>query len=269
MTKNQRGFSIVEIVIVVVIVGILAAVGKLAFDAYANKDLDKDKQQPISQTEAFSKTPVKSLGFNLDYYDAATGKAGDFLFTKETLYDEYLFMNYGAISPNPDPNGETKANPQPTFLLPLGTKVHAIADGTIYDVKQLYSGDYSVMIDVGNPELYYEMEHVANPIVKKGDIVKAGQVVAEVSPHNAKNNAGLGMFEVGVLKHGNPPSHLCFFDHIDKSVKSELDKKIKAFYKSWEAYKGDVSIYDESSMPTPGCDNREAISDNNDYRKQN
>ena len=226
------------------------------------------EEKAAAEAGDVDKTPIKHLGVTLDKFDPATGMAGDFKFTKDTLYDEYLFANYGSISKNPGPNGEKEASPQIELLLPLGTKVHATVDGKIFDIKKLYSGDYSIQIDVGDPELYYELEHVINVTVKKGDKVKAGDVVAEVSTHNSKNNGGLGLFELGVLKHGNPPQHLCYFDHVDSKFKKELDKKISAFYKSWEIYKGDTSIYDEASMPTPGCNTRDAISDNNDYRVQ-
>lgn len=266
MNKQQNGFSIVELVIVIVVVLLVGAVGKFAFDAYMNKDLDKDKQPVAPSEQNVDEKPIMSLGFNLDYYNPQTGMAGDFKFTKDKLYDKYLFADYGKQAVNPGPNGAKDRSPQLSFLLPLGTKVHAIASGEIYDVKQLYSKDYSIMIDVGDKDLYYEIEHVLNPTVKKGDKVKAGQIVAEVSTHNSKNNAGLGLFEVGVLKHGNPPQHLCFFDHVDESVKPELDKKITAFYKSWEEYIGDSSFYDEAKMPTPGCETRDPISDTNDYR---
>ena len=270
MKKNQHGFSVVEVVIVLVIVGVVGLIGKFAFDRMQNKD--KNDAAPQSQTtpeEEVNKKPIKNLGFNLDSYNEATGMAGDMKFTKGSLYDTYLFGNYGKIPTNLGPDGQKKSgSPQMMFLLPMGTKVKAIADGTIFDVKQLYSGDYSVQIDVGDPELYYEMEHVSNVVVKKGDKVTAGQHVAEVSSHNAKNNDGLGILEIGVLKHGNPPSHLCVLDHVAASVKPDLDKKIRAFYQSWEAYKGDATIYDEANMATPGCDTRDPISDTNDYRKQ-
>ncbi|MGB4762330.1 MAG: peptidoglycan DD-metalloendopeptidase family protein [Candidatus Saccharimonas sp.] len=267
MTKHRHGFSIVELLIIIAVVAILGVLGKLAYDKFLRTDLREDKQVSVEK-KSFDKTPIKSLGFNLDYYDPATNKAGDFQFTKEPIYDGYLFGNYGKAAANPGPNGEKDMSPQSSFLLPLGTKVHSIVDGVVYDVKQLYSGDYSIQVDVGNDAIYYEMEHVMNPLVKKGDRVTAGQIVAEVSTHNSKNNAGLGMFEVGVLQHGNPPYHLCFFDHLDESVKADLDKKILAFYKSWEEYVSDDSIYDEAAMPTPGCDSREPISDTNDYRKE-
>lgn len=270
MKKNQNGFSVVEVLVVIVVLGLLVAIGKFAFDRMQNKNKDSGASTSQQEQASVNKKPIKSIGFNLDSYNQATGMAGDMKFTKGALYDKYLFGNFGKVPENVGPDGQKKGgSPQVMFLLPMGTKVQAIADGTIYDVKQLYSGDYSVMIDVGDPELYYEMEHVSNVTVKKGDKVTAGQKVAEVSSHNSKNNDGLGILEVGVLKHGNPPSHNCFFDHVDDSFKAELDKKILAFYKSWEAYKGDTTIYDEANMPTPGCDTREPISDNNDYRKQN
>jgi hypothetical protein len=100
---------------------------------------------------------------------------------------------------------------------------------------------------------------VINVTVKQGDKVKAGQVIAEVSDYDAKNYAGMGLVEIGVLKGGNPPSHLCPFDYLDDSIKDATFRKITALQKSWEEYRGDVSIYDEAKVAIPGCLTRDPI----------
>ena len=147
-----------------------------------------------------------------------------------------------------------KHKPWPTFILPLGTKVHALIDGIVVDIPKLYSGDYSVMVAPDeNGNWVYETEHVINVQVKVGDRVRAGQVVAEVSDFDAHTYGGFGLVEIGILKGGNPPIHLCPFKYLDPSIKQDVENKILEFYKSWEEFRGDENIYDESVYASPGC----------------
>ena len=126
-------------------------------------------------------------------------------------------------------------------------------------MPKLYSNDYSVMVQGEGSELIFETEHVINVKVKKGDKVKAGDVIAEVSDYSAHGYDGLGVVEIGVLKGGNPPFHLCPFDYLDESIKEDTIKKIDALKKSWEQYRGDTSLYDESKEVTPGCLSKDPI----------
>lgn len=198
---------------------------------------------------------LKGIGINLDYYDPTTGKAGDLVFTKGKLQFDVLFTEFGFVIPGSQSSTQQdKSNPQPTWQAPLGTKVQAIVDGVVTNVGTLYSGDYTIMVATDTKSRWqYETEHVTNPLVKVGDRVKAGQVIAEVSPHNKEGNGGYGLVEIGILKGGNPPQHLCPFAYLDPSVKDDIQKKLLAFYKAWEDYKGNTSLYNESAQPTPGC----------------
>ncbi|MDO8583069.1 MAG: M23 family metallopeptidase [bacterium] len=176
----------------------------------------------------------------------------DFKFTREKLQFNRLFMDYGffipASSASPD-----KKNPQPTFILPLGTKVRSLVDGVVVDIPTLWSGDYSVMVGNGDDRSpwRYETEHVKNVLVKVGDKVSAGQVIAEVSGFDKGAPPGYGAVEIGILKGGNPPQHVCPFAYLDDSIKTETLRKISAFFKSWEEYAGDTTLYTETSIP--GC----------------
>jgi len=82
--------------------------------------------------------------------------------------------------------------------------------------------DY-ILVDLRSQE-EYETEHIINPKVKVGDKVVAGQVIAEVSNYN-KNLPGFGIVEIGILKGGNPPQHICPFSYLDPSIKEETFKK--------------------------------------------
>lgn len=201
---------------------------------------------------------IKSLGINIGAYDPATGMAGDLRFTKTKFTSgiQLLFSDYGyVIKAANSASGQDKSNPQPTFIAPLGTKVVSLVDGVVFDVPKLYSNDYSVQVyDGKKAEWLYETEHVINVTVKKGDTVKAGQVVGEVSDYSAHGYDGLGLFEIGLLKGGNPPQHFCPFNYLDDSIKDDTLKKLSALMKSWEEYRGDNSLYpEESAYPVLGC----------------
>ena len=64
-----------------------------------------------------------------------------------------------------------------------------MVDGIVVGVPKLYSDDYSIQVANSMSSRWrYETEHVINPLVKEGDTVKAGQVIAEVSPHSSESN---------------------------------------------------------------------------------
>lgn len=203
---------------------------------------------------------LKSIGINLAPYDATTGYAGDVQFTKQNLEFERVFMGYGFEVPA-NSAGPAKSNPQPTFIVPLGTKVHSIVDGVVSAMPTLYSGDVSIMVTDGKNENWvYELEHVMNPLVAVGDRVVAGQVVAEVSDYDAKNTPGFGLYEIGILHGGTsgPPEHVCPFAYLDPSVEANLQASLRQLYTDWEAYWGDTTLYDEAELPI-GCVSTDSI----------
>jgi biotin carboxyl carrier protein len=253
--QKQLGFALVEMLIIIVIIAAIAGVGFFVVGKNKDTKITSSNSQVVAKK---SEVKIKHLGVILEEYDATTNKAGDFVFTKEKLEFNRVFFDYGFEVPA-NSAGPAKKNPQPTFILPLGTKVHSLIDGEVFDVPKLYSSDYSVMVKGEGSELIFETEHVMNVKVKKGDKVKAGDVIAEVSNYDAKNYAGMGLVEIGVLKGGNPPSHLCPFDYLDDSIRDSTLKKITALQKSWEEYRGDNSIYDESKVLIPGCISRDPI----------
>ena len=254
---NQNGFTVVEAFVIILVLALVAGAGYFAYNRVKSNQSSRDTSESKDVSKK-SEVTIKHLGVNLDDYDPETNMAGDFEFTKQNMTFNLLISEYGFEVPATSA-GPAKKNPQPTFILPLGTKVHSLVDGVVYDVPKLYSNDYSVRVQGEGSDLIFETEHVINVKVKQGDKVKAGDVVAEVSDYDAKNYAGLGLVEIGVLKGGNPPQHMCPFDYLDESIKDRTLKKITAFKKSWEDYRGDSSLYDESKVVIPGCLTRDPI----------
>lgn len=272
MKNNQKGFSHILLILIFVVV-----LGGALFFAYsrvssnnnnkpknqsdnnATNNQEGSKQQQASNSD---EPKIKNLPIKIEKYNPATGMAGDMKFTKwasmKTGGLEAVFLEYGnKIKANSA--RESRLNPQPTFVAPLGTKVHSIVDGTVYDVPKLYSNDYSIMVQGKDQSVIFETEHVINPLVKKGDTVKAGQVIAEVSDYDSRNLDGLGLVEMGVLLPGNPPQHACTFDYLDSSVKNEISSQITQLMTDWESYMGDQNIYDQASMPVPGCATQDKV----------
>jgi len=257
MKRKQHGFAILEVVVAIAILGLIIALVIFVSTNKKTTDAGTGVQETQKKTET-KEVKIKHLGFELGYYDPATNKAGDMQFTKEKIEFDTLFYPYGFEVPA-NSMGPAKRNPQPTFILPLGTKVHSLVDGEVYNVPKLYSGDYSVMVKGEGSDFIFETEHVINVKVKKGDKVKAGDIIAEVSDYDTRNTAGFGLFEIGILKGGTPPSHVCPFDYLDDSIKDSTLKKITASQKAWEEYRGDTTIYDESKVVIPGCLTRDLI----------
>lgn len=234
--------------------------GRLVGAACASQETTTSPSAPsgASPTLSGANAPplyIKSLGVNLGSYDSATGKAGDFKFTNGKLQQNRLWMDYGHVIPGAGTStGQDKANPQPTFILPMGTKVRSLVDGVVVGVPELYSHDFSILVASDEQSPWrYETEHVRNPLVRVGDRVTAGQIIAEVSDWSSAGNDGLGMVEIGLLKGGNPPQHFCPFQYLDPSVRTQFQDQIRQFYSAWESYKGDTTLYDEASMPMVGC----------------
>ena len=268
MKNNQKGFSHVLLILMFVVV-----LGGALFFAYSRVSSNKNNESNNNgrnsqenpsqkQTKNSDQPKIKNLPIKVEKYDPATGMAGDIKFTKwasmKTGGLEAVFLEYGnKIKANSA--RESRLNPQPTFIAPLGTKVLSIVDGTVYDVPKLYSNDYSIMVQGNDQSIIFETEHVINPLVKKDDKVKAGQVIAEVSDYDSRNLDGLGLVEMGVLLPGNPPQHACTFDYLDSSVKNDILDKITQLQNDWESYMGDQNVYDQASQPVPGCATQDKV----------
>jgi biotin carboxyl carrier protein len=253
--KNERGFGVIGILIVLVI---LLIIGFAIYKVITHKNSMNHINQNNIGTQANDNSTnnqsvvMKSIGFNLGYYNETTNSAGDLKFTKLPLFNDQIMGDFGQQDPR-TPNDPSKRNPQPTFILPLGTKVLSLIDGTVTKVETLYSGDTTIWVSpYKDSSLHFETEHVNKVTVKVGDQVKSGQPIAEVSDYDTKAHAGFGIVEIGVLgQNGNRPSHSCPFQYLDPSVKDETLKKITSLHISWNKYLG-KTVYG-TTYAIPGC----------------
>lgn len=251
----QKGFSAIFFIIIILVV---IAVGFLLWQFTSKVERiplpfisSQNENQHTYQNSDEPPLKLKSIGVNFD----------DFKFTKQKLQFNRIFMGFGFVIPgNMSSTNQDKSNPQPTYILPLGTPVRSLVDGVVASMPTVWSGDYSIQVtESGQMEKWvYETEHVINPKVKVGDKVRAGQIIAEVSDFDKGTPAGYGAVEIGILKGGEKPEHVCPFAYLDDSIKEETFQRLNALFKSWEDYIGDQTLYDENT-PYPGCLTLESI----------
>ncbi len=247
---SERGFVLIGAAIVLFLA--VLVVGTFVF--VSGRGTSERRVSEVAQEDG-NEPPLKlkSLGIELS----------DIVFMEDEISLNRVFIEYGFEVPSSmSEGGEGKVLHQPAFIAPLGTKVHSLVDGEVVEVKEIWSGDYTVMVAKGggkNTRWIYETEHVINPVVKVGDIVKAGQVVAEVSDFDTRNYAGYGLVEIGILEGGAQPLHHCPFLYLDESVKEEYYEQLTTLMARWEEFKGDSSIYNEDSFVVPGCITLETI----------
>jgi hypothetical protein len=167
-----------------------------------------------------------------------------------------IFADFGTQDPR-DPNDASKRNPQPVYILPLGTKVRSLVDGKVAKVEGLYSGDATIWVTANgrmDSGYIYETEHIINPVVKVGDSVRGGQAIGEVSRHDSQYHPGFGVMEIGILHPDQTrATHICPFHYLDSSIKHSVQNQILGIHKAWMEYTGLPNLYDDSSASEPGC----------------
>jgi biotin carboxyl carrier protein len=252
---------------------LIAIIGLLSLTVFNNNNPEVASSENVTVTNQIKneddEPPVlaKNIGFRFDTYDPATKRAGDLVFKdlralKDPLSGNSIWHDYG-VEDNKE--GSDQKNPQTVFYLPAGTKITSMIDGEVVGITELYSKDFGIMIAKDKDSKWrYEHEHVVKPLVKLGDKVKAGDVIAEIGAHpNSWEYEGYGHFDIGLYRahpNGVGGSEDCVFKYLDPSVKAGIHAKVTAFYKGWEDYRGDSKIFDQENYFSPGCAIGETIS---------
>ncbi|HET7098989.1 MAG TPA: M23 family metallopeptidase [Patescibacteria group bacterium] len=243
----SKGFASILMVLVILTVG-----GAIMFSLFKKGNTSNPVNiGALTPSPNSDEPPLKLKSIGIEF--------SDFKFTKDKLQFDKPFMEYGFFIPGSDAEHPAKNNPQPTFVVPLGTPVRSLVDGVVANIATVWSGDYSVQFtaDGKMQKWVYETEHIINPKVKVGDKVVAGQIIGEVSTFDKGVPAGYGTVEIGILKGGNPPQHVCPFAYLDDSIKNEVFKKMGELFKSWQDYIGNQTLYKATTIP--GCLTLEAI----------
>lgn len=222
---------------------------------------------------------IETWGVSTSPYDAATKKSGDIYVGP--LSESIIGVLAGPVvyyggGPRRPTDPSNFIDPQMTFIVPKGTKVHSIVSGTVCSVQRIpvtYSNDYSIGIGVsvnGQPACQtdpntgsgfgtiatWEHEHVMSPVVKQGDKVVAGQVIAEASWYTEQSQLylnDLALYEIGILTQTSDgrPQHLCPALYLKPSLKDALLADVAVAARAYESNVG-RTVYDANTLKT-GC----------------
>ena len=250
--------------------------GKLVWVKVSSEGASGENSSSITSNASIPKV-IQNWGLALEPYDAATGKAGVMQIAGETPPTFSNPSDTAAYSRIVGLYGDVVQGilePQMAFIAPLGTPVISMLDGTVCDLPQLYSNDYSVRVApkgmacmTGGAPILFEHEHLISPLVKVGDKVRAGQRLGTVSDYNSNWKAkGMGMIETGVFfaKAGsNVPWHACLANYLAPSKKSSMTNVLTSIENGWIAVRNDPGLYSLAAQNPIGCLTQDDITDSN------
>src|SRR3989338_4203891 len=166
-----------------------------------DKKTDIKKEASIKSTGIIENNPpiLQNLGLNIEPWDKATNKAGDFLFERKNYVNNKIFTEFGEIV---EGSAGEKTLPEIGFNVPVGTTIISPIDGIVTDLG-LYepSQDYiiSFKTEVNSPWII-SFEHVEDVSVAIGDKISAGQKIAKASPSYGRSE--FGNVEIAVWQGG-------------------------------------------------------------------
>ncbi len=228
-----------------------------------NDTNDEDEQRepnveniPTMQQEpepVITKPILKNIGFTIDKYDPAAGKAGDILFVNKIgdHYNNQIFLEYGFEVMGP--NGPKKLV-SPTYFLPLGTKLISPVQGKMEKIIN-QGTDYEILMipnDLQNWRISFD--HIINLKVKEGDEVNPGDILGEVAERNSEAiPPELGWTELQIWE-SVPigPLTVCPFTLLDDSIREDIETKITQLAVDWEGFIG-KNVYAQENWTSPGC----------------
>ena len=249
---SQKGCSLLLVVLATII---LIATGITIFNLFIKNSTFYTTVLLSKEEKLKNKPTLYNLGVNFDKFDPSSGKAGDFLFTREKIFEDRLFLEFGYVVKN----GQVqKVLPHPTYFLPQGTKIIAISPGKVLGLRsQKDSNDYELLVQPKDaPGWRIAYDHLENVRFKKGDTVKTGDIVGEVTAGYNSGSGNFTMTEITVFIEGTKPEDIenyCPYMLLENSVKDQYAQKILQFAKDWEEYTDNPAMYDEKSWVFPGC----------------
>lgn len=231
--------AIVPLFLIILVSGCVQDTGTLPGNA-----TEQFRQPDGSGTDQESPPVLYGIGIDLAPLDPATNLAGDVYF-QDLGYDDKMFLWFGMDY------GDGSLNPHPMFVLPLGTEIHAVSDGTVQWIETLGDNDYDVCVyrHEGDPWCV-SYEHISSPRVSEGDTVKTGDVVGEAGRIN--DFVEFGKFDLKVWRGGLTILNYCPYELLHESVRQEKQAGITRFIRDWEEFMG-RDIYPEDEWLSPGC----------------
>jgi prepilin-type N-terminal cleavage/methylation domain-containing protein len=241
--RNESGFSIVEILVVLVVIGAIALVGAWVF-ARQKSAIKTDKTlEKTSQKIDDSKPVLRNLGgVYLAAYNKNTGLAGDFKFDKSLIDPlkgiEVAFTFFGQdlihagqvtrVNPNLDMRGLVRQ-----------IDVLSAIDGKVVFIKQQgASNDYEIVLSKNdNSTWFVSYDHITDLKAKRGDTVVAGQVLGKAAPYRN----GTFYYELQVNRKDSPNGdtleYVCPTTLLDASVKPAYVEGLNLFARDWSDFR--------------------------------
>ena len=119
----------------------------------------------------------------------------------------------------------------------------------LYQGIQESVNDYGFWIrPLNDPSFLVIYDHLVNLQIEVGDTVQPGDPLGNPRPFTSQ----IGGMELMINNETTRLSY-CPFCFFNEEKLEEYQNKILRLMKDWETFKGDTTIYDESSHFRPGC----------------
>lgn len=189
---------------------------------------------------------IEHIGIEIAPFDSVTERAGDISFRGGET-----FIPFGKLLEGT--NG-WKLTPELTFFVVEGTPVRAPISGVVSQIDVLYSDDYLIILRQAGTAWEVGVEHVVDPLVKVGDAVQAGQVIATATPEETP--FGIVAFTELALwlpaDSDDKMIKMCPYLAFSDDLKQKFSAEVYELASSWEAHWGQ-DVFDESAWSQPGC----------------
>lgn len=255
--KRNRLFLTIIIAILLTIVFITAALflSNHNFEAVNPSANRKNLLYPQAESAISDKPTLHNLAVDIDSWDQSTNSAGDLFFHKAILFEDSYIKNTKVFAEFGEYE-HSKTNPTKSieywFFVKPGTKVRAASGGIIRTSYIDHTDDWGVTISPRSESSWFvSQEHMVNLTVSDGDVVKAGDIIGDASPHTSFG-ANLAFTELSVAKGGEGIIKYCPFDFLDEAVKPLYQEKLYQLVSDWEQFT-EKNIYAENDWIAPGC----------------
>lgn len=246
--NSQRGFSIVEIIFVLVVFGLIIGVGLFVAGKMNNKDIrpgDNNGSQKASNNSGEPDLQIYNFGIeDLGNVEVVATATRDFTVNKRKGF--YLFGDELPGTP-------VRYNPNFEFAsLKEGTTLISAIDGVVGFVReQKESKDFEVFLMPQEPSRWLiGYDHVTDLKVKKGDKVKVGQELGKP----ARENSGNLRYEFQINKDNDSDdgTHICPSSLLASSVRQKVLNDLANMQNSWESITG-LELYNLADQNPVGC----------------
>lgn len=143
MKKNQKGFSVIEVLVVIVVVGLLGAVGWLVYDRQSSKSVDKPViQASTTQKQETSKQEEKTID-PFEGWQAFNNSKLKFTFQHPSDWESVVFDENGMFSVTLTAPGTT-ATDGPYEEITNGAKIYTSCPNTAYTSLDQFKKESSI-----------------------------------------------------------------------------------------------------------------------------